>query len=196
MQDHPNCEHCGGKLRHGKRWCSRECYDIARILSISSPNAHRKWAQHNIDAPHCAKCGATESDTGQKTALDRHHPDIRNRLVVVILCQRCHAQEHEHMRPSGRTCAVDGCEREHMAHGYCRNHSRLVKRYGVPWVVPSMRKPTGPPRLVNRETCPRGHRFTADNTYLRIRNGTERQECRACRALRESGSCADLNGVY
>lgn len=181
MQSNRTCEQCGGKLHHGKRWCSRACYDIARVLVQSTPNAHRTWAQKNFDAQKCARCGATESDTGHKTALDRHHPDIGNRLVVVVLCQRCHANEHEHMRPQGRKCKVPECDRDHMAHGYCKNHGRLVKRYGVPWVVREMRKPTGPRPLGPRASCARGHALTPEATYVRIRRGTPRYECRICR---------------
>lgn len=150
MRSDITCEQCGGKLNKGIRFCSRPCYDLARVLAKSSPNAHRKWAQHNVATERCEKCGATASDTGKKTALDRHHPDIRDRLTVIVLCQRCHAAEHEHMRPKGRTCKLQECSNKHEAEGYCRNHLRLTRRYGVPWVVPGMRKrrsDAGKPRV-------------------------------------------------
>jgi len=61
MQDHPNCEHCGGKLRHGKRWCSRECYDIARILSISRDTIG--WKGLRPSAGHSFKTGNQDEPT-------------------------------------------------------------------------------------------------------------------------------------
>ena len=52
-------------------------------------------------SPLCAKCGTGE-------ALQVHHldhvadvgPDVPSLDGVRVLCQACHADEHEHMRPS------------------------------------------------------------------------------------------------
>lgn len=81
-------------------------------------------------------------------------------------------------------CDVDGCERKHMAHGYCAMHGYHWKRYDDPlFYAPS---PTH---------CPRGHEFTEDNTKITIeKSGYTHRHCRTCQKVRSSERRAICNG--
>lgn len=52
------------------------------------PNTARKKAQVAFPIlTECEHCAATER-------LERHHPDLNEALVILVLCKSCHVTEH------------------------------------------------------------------------------------------------------
>jgi hypothetical protein len=40
------------------------------------------------------------------------------------------------LKPAGRTCSLEGCDKPHKGNGYCRTHNELFKRNGSPEPLP------------------------------------------------------------
>lgn len=53
--------------------------------------AHRLASEARIPMIECVRCGS-------KKRLHRHHPDYAKPLEVIILCAKCHGEEHIEMR--------------------------------------------------------------------------------------------------
>jgi len=61
------------------------------MQEIKKKSNARIKAIHNIKMTECAKCGSKER-------LHRHHPDYNKPLEVIILCKKCHEEEHRQLR--------------------------------------------------------------------------------------------------
>lgn len=88
----------------------------------------------------CADCGGRARDWAFDDDLTRdgtvqcpisgsHYSADLSRYVP--LCRPCHAQR-DGRRRWGPVCTIEGCDRKHLACGYCDPHYRRRHRYGSP----------------------------------------------------------------
>lgn len=79
-------------------------------------SAIRKQGQRAMPSlEKCERCGATEN-------LQRHYPNMKDAAYVVVLCQKCHAEDHCKTGSWGRgprkakTCVICGLEFSDYSH--------------------------------------------------------------------------------
>lgn len=136
------CEHCGSQLYpklgpngsqesmnqfSERKFCDRRCKGLKQRLPNGPklgglPHRGRKIARRIVTKRYCEKCGATER-------LEVHHKDgdaTNNKAQnLAVLCMKCHRAEHKTIG-----CKIHGCDRPHVAMGYCSKHYQRLKSYG------------------------------------------------------------------
>ena len=98
---------------------------------------YRKYGRiRDYDVPRgrycCIDSCNKHSGEGQIVSLDgKHYCLIHYRDIKRNGCSTAyHIPKPKHLKPIKKFCTIDGCDRKHMANGYCSKHYQQIKTYG------------------------------------------------------------------